>query len=67
MYFSSPRNSKVQGISNPPWTKSDEYLQFPITLHNISPPSCINMLHIREIFLGKWPTVSPESFLTATA
>ena len=66
MHFSSPWNSRVQGISSPPWTKSDEYLQFPITIHNISLPSCIYMLHICEIFFSKCPIVLPESFFTAT-
>ena len=66
-YFSSPRNRRVQGISNSPCTKSNEYLRFPITVHIISQPSWINTLHIQEIFLGKCPTVSPESFFPAIA
>ena len=57
---------KLQGISNPPCCKSDEYLLLPITIHTIEPPLLKNRGQIFDIFSGKWPIMLP-SFTTATS
>lgn len=43
-----------------PWDKSFEYLLVPVTTEWILLPFLKNSVHIREIFRGRCPTISPS-------
>ena len=64
--FDLPVNANLQGISNPPCGRSEEYLLPPIGVQVIVPPLAKNREQIRDIFLGIWPT-TVSSLSTATA
>ena len=56
----------VHGISNPPCSESEENRLLPVTMQDISPPHRKKREQAEEIFLGRWPTVTPDQ-VTATA
>ena len=64
--FDLPVNFSLQGISNPPYGRSKEYLLPPVGVQTIAPPLARNSEQIRDIFLGIWPT-TVSSLSTATA
>ena len=64
--FDLPVHFSLQGISNPPCGRSEEYLLPLVGVQTIAPPLAKNSEQIRDIFLGIWPT-TVSSLSTATA
>ena len=56
----------LQGISNPPCGRSEEYLFPPITTQSIVPVFNKNDDKIRDNCLGRWPTMHHHSEIFTT-
>ena len=58
--FDLPVNFSLQGISDPPCGRSEEYILPPVGIQTIAPPLAKNSKQIRDIFLGIWPAMVPS-------